>query len=34
VREQFYMISNDRKIQHPAVEAMLAAAQDGAPAAG
>ncbi|HEX8788159.1 MAG TPA: transcriptional activator NhaR [Telluria sp.] len=30
VREQFYMISNDRKIQHPAVEAMLAAAQDGA----
>lgn len=31
VREQFYMISNDRKIQHPAVEAMLAAAQDGAP---
>jgi len=34
VREQFYMISNDRKIQHPAVEAMLAAAQDGALAAG
>ncbi|WP_036172959.1 transcriptional activator NhaR [Massilia sp. 9096] len=34
VREQFYMISNDRKIQHPAVEAMLAAAQDGMAAAG
>ena len=30
LREQFYMISNDRKIQHPAVEAMLHAAQDGA----
>jgi len=27
VREQFYAISNDRKIQHPAVEAILAAAQ-------
>ena len=34
VREQFYMISNDRKIQHPAVEAMLAAVHDGTPAAG
>lgn len=32
LREQFYMISNDRKIQHPAVEAMLRAAQDGAAA--
>jgi LysR family transcriptional activator of nhaA len=29
VREQFYAISNDRKIQHPAVEAILAAAQGG-----
>jgi LysR family transcriptional activator of nhaA len=28
VREQFYAISNDRKIQHPAVEAILAAASD------
>jgi LysR family transcriptional activator of nhaA len=27
VREQFYAISNERKIQHPAVEAILAAAQ-------
>jgi LysR family transcriptional activator of nhaA len=27
VREQFYAISNDRKIQHPAVEAILASAQ-------
>jgi LysR family transcriptional activator of nhaA len=27
VREQFYMISSDRKIMHPAVEAILAAAQ-------
>jgi LysR family transcriptional activator of nhaA len=27
VREQFYAISNDRKIKHPAVEAILAAAQ-------
>jgi LysR family transcriptional activator of nhaA len=32
VREQFYMISSDRKIQHPAVEAMLAAVQTAAPA--
>jgi len=29
VREQFYVISNDRKIKHPAVEAILAAAQKG-----
>ncbi|MFK3738030.1 transcriptional activator NhaR [Massilia sp. TN1-12] len=29
VREQFYAISNDRKIQHPAVEAILATAQKG-----
>lgn len=29
VREQFYMISSDRKIMHPAVEAILAAAQKG-----
>jgi LysR family transcriptional activator of nhaA len=27
VREQFYAISNDRKIQHPAVEAIVASAQ-------
>jgi LysR family transcriptional activator of nhaA len=27
VREQFYAISNERKIQHPAVEAILSAAQ-------
>ncbi|QJD99253.1 transcriptional activator NhaR [Massilia forsythiae] len=33
VREQFYMISNDRKIKHPAVEAMLAAVHKGALAA-
>jgi len=30
VREQFFMISNDRKIKHPAVEAILSAAQKGA----
>jgi LysR family transcriptional activator of nhaA len=29
VREQFYAISNDRKIKHPAVEAILASAQKG-----
>lgn len=29
VREQFYAISNERKIQHPAVEAILSAAQKG-----
>jgi LysR family transcriptional activator of nhaA len=29
VREQFYVISNERKIKHPAVEAILAAAQKG-----
>jgi LysR family transcriptional activator of nhaA len=31
VREQFYAISNERKIQHPAVEAILAAAQQAMP---
>jgi LysR family transcriptional activator of nhaA len=31
VREQFYAISNERKIQHPAVEAILAAAQKTVP---
>ena len=29
VREQFYAISNERKIQHPAVEAILAAVHEG-----
>jgi LysR family transcriptional activator of nhaA len=33
VREQFYMISNERKIKHPAVEAILAATQKGLSAA-
>jgi LysR family transcriptional activator of nhaA len=33
VREQFYAISNERKIQHPAVEAILAAAQQAMPGA-
>jgi LysR family transcriptional activator of nhaA len=33
VREQFYVISNERKIKHPAVEAILAAAQKALPAA-
>jgi LysR family transcriptional activator of nhaA len=33
VREQFYMISSDRKIMHPAVEAILAASQKGGAAA-
>jgi LysR family transcriptional activator of nhaA len=33
VREQFYMISSDRKIMHPAVEAILAASQKTATAA-
>jgi LysR family transcriptional regulator, transcriptional activator of nhaA len=33
VREQFYAISNERKIQHPAVEAILAAAQQVMPGA-
>jgi LysR family transcriptional activator of nhaA len=33
VREQFYVISNERKIKHPAVEAILAAAQKGMPTA-
>jgi LysR family transcriptional activator of nhaA len=31
VREQFYVISNERKIKHPAVEAILAAAQKALP---
>ncbi|NRR34016.1 transcriptional activator NhaR [Oxalobacteraceae bacterium] len=30
LREQFYAISNERKIRHPAVETILAAAQSGA----
>jgi LysR family transcriptional activator of nhaA len=29
VREQFYAISNERKIKHPAVEAILSAIHDG-----
>jgi LysR family transcriptional activator of nhaA len=29
VREQFFVISNERKIQHPGVEAMLASRQSG-----
>jgi LysR family transcriptional regulator, transcriptional activator of nhaA len=33
VREQFYVISNERKIKHPAVEAILTAAQKALPAA-
>jgi LysR family transcriptional activator of nhaA len=33
VREQFYVISNERKIKHPAVEAIVAAAQKEVPAA-
>jgi LysR family transcriptional activator of nhaA len=33
VREQFYAISNDRKIQHPAVEAIVASAQKAGRAA-
>jgi LysR family transcriptional activator of nhaA len=33
VREQFYVISNERKIKHPAVEAILAAAQKEMPTA-
>ena len=31
VREQFFAISNERKIQHPGVEAILASAQSGEP---
>jgi LysR family transcriptional activator of nhaA len=31
VREQFYVISNERKIKHPAVEAIVAAAQKAMP---
>jgi LysR family transcriptional activator of nhaA len=27
VREQFYVVSNERKIQHPAVAAIMAALQ-------
>lgn len=33
VREQVYAISNERKIEHPAVEAILAAARNGVPGA-
>ncbi|MBC7453715.1 MAG: transcriptional activator NhaR [Massilia sp.] len=33
VREQFYAISNERKIKHPAVEAILAAVHHGEPGA-
>jgi LysR family transcriptional regulator, transcriptional activator of nhaA len=33
VREQFYVISNERKIKHPAVEAIVRAAQKAMPAA-
>ena len=33
VREQFYAISNDRKIQHPAVEAIVASARKAVRAA-
>jgi LysR family transcriptional activator of nhaA len=33
VREQFYMISSDRKIMHPAVEAILAGSQKAIPPA-
>ena len=33
VREQFYMISSDRKIMHPAVEAILAGSRKAAPPA-
>jgi LysR family transcriptional activator of nhaA len=33
VREQFYVISNERKIKHPAVEAILGATQKTMPAA-
>jgi len=33
VREQFYVISNERKIKHPAVEAIVAAAHKGLAAA-
>ena len=32
VREHFYAISNERKIKHPAVEALLAAMHPGVPA--
>lgn len=33
VREQFYLVSNERKVRHPAVEAILIAAEQGAFAA-
>jgi hypothetical protein len=33
VREQFYAISNERKIKHPAVEAILSAVHKGMPGA-
>jgi LysR family transcriptional activator of nhaA len=32
VREQFFVISNERKIKHPAVEAILSASQKATPA--
>jgi LysR family transcriptional activator of nhaA len=31
VREQFYAISNERKIKHPAVEAIMASVHKGGP---
>jgi len=34
VREQFFAISNERKIQHPGVEAILSLAQSSGPHAG
>jgi len=34
VREQFFAISNERKIQHPAVEAILASTQAGGASSG
>jgi LysR family transcriptional regulator, transcriptional activator of nhaA len=34
VREHFYAISNERKIKHPAVEAILSAVHKGALADG
>jgi LysR family transcriptional activator of nhaA len=34
VREQFYAISNERKIKHPAVEAIMASVHQGGPARG
>jgi LysR family transcriptional activator of nhaA len=34
VREHFYAISNERKIKHPAVEAILSAVHQGVLADG